>query len=166
MSSWPHALLLLALCCLPLSGWAQETAFFTTQTLDVCDFNVRRGTYSNCQSKPFVTTFSINPDESVIHHKTPTMSSDYFVNNKNVDNAKNQFMYEVISDAKNPYFFIFDITEQKITITSDGKPNDPDNKPFALVYSVKDMWTEKGNTSPGKGGAGSGSSSGSNTRRR
>ena len=65
----------------------------------------------------------MNKDETMFVHTTPTMKSTYYVKDK-LSSEDNQFTYNVVSDAGNEYYYIFDVKNEEIkAITEDENGN-------------------------------------------
>lgn len=82
------------------------------------------------------TLFEINPQQTVITHTTPDMTSSYFVQSKSNDGVI--FTYEVKSDAGNTYTFKLDTKGYMLHIY--GKTSAGQN--FVRSWHVKRMWKE------------------------
>src|SRR5690606_36545034 len=100
---------------------AQAQAYFSTDKVTYCDWDNDNNEFINCNSSPESTLFKLNSEETMFHHTTADISSDYYVQNKEYDKSTDTYSYKVKSDAGNSYTFIVDIKNEKFSVVGVNK---------------------------------------------
>ena len=115
-------LLLLLLFVTPIICFSQTS--FSCDLKEYCDWNEVTEVWEyDCDPFEYNCLFEMNKDETMFVHTTPTMKSTYYVKDK-LSSEDNQFTYNVVSDAGNEYYYIFDVKNEEIkAITEDENGN-------------------------------------------
>ena len=117
---------------------AQTGTFnFSTSYKQECYWNSTLEKYDNCSGSTQVSLFTLNPDQTMFHHTTSTISSDYYVISKECDD--NVCVYDVKSDVGNNYYFIIDLKNNQIRIVKNNKDN---TKTYMIIHTIKRYWVE------------------------
>lgn len=82
--------------------------------------------------------FEINEAETMFTHTTPTMTSAYYIREKEYDEDLNVYTYSVKSDVGNSYTYFFDIKNEQVRALVDN-----DDETYMVVFSVKKIWIEE-----------------------
>ena len=105
-----HIILLFcpALCC-PHGVNAQKASYYSTNYKQECWWNDATQKYDKCTGSEQSSMFKLNADQTMFHHTTEKISSDYYVTKKEYDKDNDVYTYDVKSDVGNSYFFVVDI---------------------------------------------------------
>jgi len=115
-------LLLLLLFVTPIICFSQTS--FSCDLKEFCDWNEDDNTWEkDCNPFEDHSLFVMNKDETMFVHTTETMKSTYYVKKSRSTQEEEDeglFTYDVVSDAGNKYYFIFDMANKEVkTITED-----------------------------------------------
>ena len=75
---------------------------------------------SDCSGYDEASLFVMNEDETMFTHTTETMKSTYYVKDKDYDENNDVWTYNVVSDAGNKYYYIFDPKNKEIRVLSEA----------------------------------------------
>ena len=114
--------ILLLLFITPIICFSQTS--FSCDLKEFCDWNEYKETWENdCNPFEYNCLFVMNKDETMFVHTTETMKSTYYVKKSRSTQEEEDeglFTYDVVSDAGNKYYFIFDMANKEVkTITED-----------------------------------------------
>ena len=113
---------------------------YSCDTKQVCNWNATTKAFDDCGTKDeYSCMFTMNADESIFNHTTPTMKSAYYVQSKSYDAATQGTLYEVTSDVGNKYTFIINMTSKMVGILSSGKANATD---YLIKFTIKSSWKD------------------------
>ena len=115
-------ILLLLLFITPIICFSQTS--FSCDLKEFCDWNEYKDTWEDdCNPFEYNCLFVMNKDETMFVHTTETMKSTYYVKKSRSTQEEEDeglFTYDVVSDAGNKYYFIFDMANKEVkTITED-----------------------------------------------
>lgn len=82
--------------------------------------------------------FEINQAETMFSHTTPTMTSAYYIREKEYDEELEVYTYQVKSDVGNSYTYFFDIKNEQVRALIDN-----DDEAIMVVFTVKKIWIEE-----------------------
>lgn len=119
---------------------AQKTMYFSTNYKSECWWNESTGKYDKCTGNEESSLFKLNAEQTMFHHTTEKISSDYFVTKHEYDKENDVYTYDVKSDVGNSYYFIVDVKNNQVRIVGNSKTSD--NKTYMHVYTIKQSWTE------------------------
>ena len=128
---------------LVVSGYTTAHAqamFFSTSYKQECWWNEGTQKYDNCTGSDESSLFKLNSEQTMFHHTTEKISSDYYVTKHEYDKVNDVYTYDVKSDVGNTYFFIIDTKNKQIRIVGNNKSSD--KKTYMHVYTIKQSWTE------------------------
>jgi len=125
-----------AICCAALS---HAQAYFSTDKVTYCDWDNTNSEFINCSSSPESTLFKLNNDETIFHHTTSDISSDYYVQSKEYDKSTDTYSYKVKSDVGNEYTFIVDIKNEKFSVVGVNKNT---GGVYLLRHHIKKAWAD------------------------
>jgi len=117
-----------------------QTMYFSTSYKQECWWNESSGKYENCTGNDESSLFKLNSEQTMFHHTTEKISSDYYVSKHEYDKDNDVYTYDVKSDAGNTYFFIIDLKKNQVRIVGNNKTSN--QKTYMHIYTVKKSWTE------------------------
>src|SRR4051794_30818504 len=103
--------LLFVVAIVVIGAWqaSAQDMFFSTNHKEECWWNTATEKYDKCSGNDESSLFKLNSDQTMFHHTTEKISSDYYVTKKEYDKKNDVYTYDVKSDVGNTYFFIVDI---------------------------------------------------------
>lgn len=117
-----------------------QVTHYSIDTKQVCNWNTSTKSFDDCGTKDeYSCLFTLNADETIFNHTTPTMKSAYYVKSKSYDAATKGTMYEVTSDVGNKYTFIINLNSNMLGILSSGKADKVD---YLIKYTIKSNWKD------------------------
>lgn len=118
-----------------------QTMYFSTSTKQECWWNTSTEKFDKCSDEETSSSlFKLNSDQTMFHHTTNSISSDYYVTKKEYDKDNDVYTYDVKSDVGNTYFFVIDIKNNQIRIVGNNKSSS--SKTYMHVYTLKKAWTD------------------------
>ena len=112
--------LFLLLFVAPIICFSQTS--FSCHYVEVCAWNSYEESWENCtDADKDNSLFVMNSSETMFTHTTTDAESTYYVKEAvytKEQSDKGFFAYEVISDAGNAYYFIFDMTNKEVKAVS------------------------------------------------
>jgi len=119
---------------------AQKSTYYSTSYKQECWWNTATEKYDNCTGSEESSLFKLNAEQTMFHHTTEKISSDYYVSKHEYDATNDVYTYDAKSDAGNSYFFIIDLKNNQVRIVGNNKSSD--NKTYMHVYTIKQTWTD------------------------
>lgn len=128
--------ILLSLAIIATSFATKAQTFISTSHEKICYYNSETKKYDkSCTEIDKNTLFTVNKDETVMHHTTAAISSDYYVQSNYADVANKTYSYSVKSDAGNSYYFVIDLSAYEFKIYNF-------NSGYVITHSIKRAWSE------------------------
>jgi len=127
---------LLALIIVLFSVSAYSQTYIETKYREYCYYSSVTEKYDDCNGYEEYTTFKIAKDWNSWTHKTPKMTSTYYVKDSYFDGNIGFTIYEVESDAGNKYKYVFDFDSNEIRILGKNK----EGTSFLLRFYIKEWW--------------------------
>ena len=119
--------ILLLLFVTPIICFSQTS--FSCNLKENCDWNEYTANWETCtDAYEDNCLFVMNSEETMFVHTTETIKSTYYVKKSRYtkeDQENGIFSYDVVSDAGNKYYFIFDITNKEVkAVSTSGEEED------------------------------------------
>ena len=126
-----HLLLVLAFMAMTFTAKAQVS--FSCYHREYCDWNDELNAFeSDCVGYDEASLFEMNESETMFTHTTESIKSTYYVKEKENDEENEVWTYDVVSDAGNKYYYIFDPKNKEIRVLSEN-----DDYNTLIRFSVK-----------------------------
>ena len=119
---------------------AQKATFYSTNYKQECWWNADTKKYDKCTGGSESSLFKLNGEQTMFHHTTEKISSDYYVTKREYDKENDVTTYDVKSDVGNTYFFIVDTKDNQLRILGNNKTSE--NKTYMHIFTIKQSWTE------------------------
>ena len=133
-------MIILALVVTTITANAQTTYVSSAQR-QTCYWEASSQKFSVCgELENFECLFTLNADETMFVHTTPTLKSSYYVKSKSYNAEADVNTYDVISDVGNKYQFIFGKTAPNFVILSTGHADGKDD--YIMKYPIKRKWND------------------------
>ena len=117
------AIFLLSLLVIACTAKAQTD--YSSESMKVCAYNAATEKYDGpCTTSESACRFTWNADHTMFTHVTPTITSTYYVDEKEVDKASGLVIYGVTSDVGNKYYCCFDDAGKEVRLISNKKVAD------------------------------------------
>ncbi|MGY8951411.1 MAG: hypothetical protein ACKVJW_06475 [Flavobacteriales bacterium] len=131
--------ILLLLFVTPIICFSQTS--FSCNLKENCAWNEYTASWETCDDAyEDNCLFEMNNDETMFVHTTETIKSTYYVKKSRYtkeDQENGIFSYDVVSDAGNQYYFIFDITNKEVkAVSTSGEEEDW----FLIRWYVKSIF--------------------------
>ena len=108
--------ILLLLFITPIICFSQTS--FSCNLKEQCDWNKYTESWETCaDAYEDNSLFEMNNDETMFVHTTEKIKSTYYVKKSRYTQEQSEdgfFAYDVVSDAGNKYYFIFDMTNKEV----------------------------------------------------
>jgi hypothetical protein len=119
--------LLLLLFVVPIICFSQTS--ISCEYKEQCQWNQYEGNWYDCgNSYEDNSLFVMNKDETMFTHTTSEIKSTYYVKKARYtqeDQENGFFAYDVVSDAGNEYYFIFDLENKEVKgVSTSGEQDD------------------------------------------
>lgn len=126
-----HLLFVLAFMAMTFTAKAQVS--FSCYHREYCDWNDELNAFeSDCVGYDEASLFEMNESETMFTHTTESIKSTYYVKEKEYDEENEVWTYDVVSDAGNKYYYIFDPKNKEIRVLSEN-----DDYNTLIRFSVK-----------------------------
>lgn len=125
---------------------AGQTMYFSTDHFKVCTWNSYAEKFDDCTEKEESTLFTLNAEQTMFQHTTPTMKSSYFVSSHEYDEKTELWTYKVKSDAGNEYLFLIDLKNDALNIM--GKTTGGKSQTYLITHHLKNTWKDGDDDSP------------------
>ena len=113
--------LLFVVAFLAMSFTAKAQVSFSCYHREYCDWNDAKEEYeSECRGYDEASLFVMNEDETMFTHTTESIKSTYYVKKREYDEKNDVYTYDVVSDAGNKYYYIFDPKNKEIRVLADA----------------------------------------------
>ena len=113
-----HLLLVLVFAAMTFTAKAQVS--FSCYHREYCEWDDKMKTFSSeCTGYDEPSLFVINEQETMFTHTTENIKSTYYVKEKNYDENNEVWSYDVVGDAGNKYYYIFDPKNKEIRVLSE-----------------------------------------------
>lgn len=114
-----HLLFVVAFLAMTFTAKAQVS--FSCYHREYCDWNDALEEFeSDCRGYDEASLFVMNEDETMFTHTTENIKSTYYVKEREYDAKNDVYTYDVVSDAGNKYYYIFDPKNKEIRVLADA----------------------------------------------
>jgi hypothetical protein len=106
----------LLLLSVPFFGFGQVN--LSCNLKEICDWDEKKEIWDKeCNPFEYNCLFTMNEAETMFTHITESIKSTYYIKEK-LSAEDDIFSYNVVSDAGNDYFFIFDMKHKEVKAVS------------------------------------------------
>ena len=106
---------------------------FSTSHREYCYYDEDKDEFTDCFGWDESSLFVMNEKETMFTHTIESMTSTYYVKDKEYDHDKDVYTYKVVSDVGNEYYYVFDLKNYEIRCLG----LDSDENIFLLTFRVK-----------------------------
>ena len=117
-----------------------QTMYFSADYFKVCKWNGYTQKFDDCSKKEESSLFTLNAEQTMFHHTTPTMKSSYYVTSQDYDEKTEMWTYKVKSDVGNDYVFLINLKDDALNIL--GKTSGENAQTYLITHHLKNTWKD------------------------
>ena len=119
------------------TGWTTINAqtSYSCHYREFCNWDEDAGTFVDCNGYDEPSLFVMNSDKTMFTHSIESMKSTYYIKTKEYNEDVDVWLYDVVSDVGNEYYYIFDDKNKEIRILAEK-----DGQAILIRFYVKSIF--------------------------